>query len=392
MNKTLLTGLLALLLTACGGGSSRTPASGDSVPSIEPPPVEVDPRCLSEDPGPNWPALTGVDCPLLSHYHLFDDPRNPRVDAAAPGLMFAPASGLFSDHANKYRFLFLPEGASASYREKYGLQFPVGTVLVKTFALPVSESGGDDRLMETRLLIHRESGWVGLPFAWQADGKDAQLARIGKAVPTWVMVDGIQQEFTYLVPDVLTCRKCHQGRIENEVMTPLGTTVRQLNHEMDYPDGAANQLAYWQQRGLLNGAPDAGQWPRAVDWHDQSESLTLRSKSYLDSNCSHCHSDVGSGALSGLRLEYWRDETRYEFGICNPAQGYYGGEYSLTFDIIPGDDAQSVLPYRLGAERSTHTAKDMMPPLGRSLADHDAVAMIRAWINAMPAQPCVSAN
>lgn len=382
-----------LLLAACGGGgSSGTSGSANDVPVTEPPPVEVDPRCLSEESGPNWPALLGVNCPLLSHYNLFADQRNPRVTATGSGLPFAPASGLFTDHANKYRFVFLPEGASATYRDNYGLQFPVGTVLVKTFALPVTQSGADDRLMETRLLIHREDGWVGLPFAWRDDGQDAELARIGKAVPTYVMVEGVQQEFTYQVPDVLTCRKCHQGRTENEVMTPLGTTVRQLNHTLDYPAGSENQLVYWQQQGLLSGAPDASLWPRAVNWKDESESLTLRSKSYLDSNCSHCHSDVGSGALSGLRLEFWRDETRYEYGICNPAQGYYGGEYSLTYDIIPGDAEHSVMPYRMGSERSTHNAKDMMPPLGRSLADHDAVAMIREWINAMPADPCPTLN
>ena len=71
-------------------------------------------------------------------------------------------------------------------------------------------------------------------------------------------------------------------------------------------------------------------------------------------------------------------------------KAYYGGEYSLTFDIVPGDADSSVLPYRLTSERATHNAKDMMPPLGRSLADHAAVALIRQWINAMAPQDCAS--
>ena len=171
-------------------------------------------------------------------------------------------------------------------------------------------------------------------------------------------------------------------------MTPLGTTVRQLNHVFDYASGSQNQLAHWQSLGLLNDVPDPTDWPRAVRWQDHEQPVHLRAKSYLDTNCSHCHSDVGSGALSGLRLEYWRDESDYVYGICNRAQGYYGGEYSLTFDIVPGDADRSVLPYRVAAERATHTAKDMMPPLGRSLADPEAVALIRQWINAMAPQDC----
>jgi len=248
---------------------------------------------------------------------------------------------------------------------------------VKTFALPVSAAGGDDRLMETRLLIHRASGWVGLPYLWQADGQDATLARTGKVIDTYVMVDGVQQDFRYQIPDVLTCRKCHQGRTDNEVMTPLGTTVRQLNHDFPYAGGAKNQLVYWQENGMLADAPAPASWPRAVDWHDTSEPLDLRVRSYLDTNCSHCHSDVGSGALSGLRLEMWRDPTDYIYGICNRAQGYYGGPLGLTYDIVPGNAADSVLPFRLGAQRHTDNAKDMMPPLGRSQADHDAVALVK---------------
>ena len=96
------------------------------------------------------------------------------------------------------------------------------------------------------------------------------------------------------------------------------------------------------------------------------------------------------GALSGLRLEMWRDPTDYIYGICNRAQGYYGGPLGLTYDIVPGNAADSVLPFRLGAQRHTDNAKDMMPPLGRSLADHDAVALVRQWIDAMPAKACAT--
>src|SRR3546814_3892579 len=58
--------------------------------------------------------------------------------------------------------------------------FPVGTVLVKSFGW-ADVNGG--RPVETRLLIHRASGWTALPYIWDADGKDATLALGGRRVP-----------------------------------------------------------------------------------------------------------------------------------------------------------------------------------------------------------------
>ena len=76
--------------------------------------------------------LADRPAPTLADYGLFDD-------AAAKH----PASGvvpydlvnpLFSDHALKDRFVFVPEGQKAAYSGTEALDFPVGTVLVKTFS------------------------------------------------------------------------------------------------------------------------------------------------------------------------------------------------------------------------------------------------------------------
>jgi hypothetical protein len=116
----------------------------------------------------------------LSEWHLFT--------ASAPHLR--PNSGvvpydlntpLFSDYADKYRFLWIPRGAAAHYRADGILEFPVGTILAKTFAFPgvsAGKSAGADlpeHLIETRLLIHAKSGWVALPYVWDSAGHDATL-------------------------------------------------------------------------------------------------------------------------------------------------------------------------------------------------------------------------
>ncbi len=64
------------------------------------------------------------------------------------------------------------------------------------------------------------------------------------------------------------------------------------------------------------------------------------------------------------------------------------GRWASPTISLPGNAADSVLPFRLGAQRHTDNAKDMMPPLDRSLADHDAVSLVRQWIDAMSAKAC----
>jgi hypothetical protein len=64
------------------------------------------------------------------------------------------------------------------------LDFPVGTVIAKTFAF---DDGAAEEVVETRLLIHREGNtgafWEGMAFIWEKDGAgnrtDARLAVAG---------------------------------------------------------------------------------------------------------------------------------------------------------------------------------------------------------------------
>lgn len=83
-----------------------------------------------------------------------------------------------------------------------------------------------------------------------------------------------------------------------------------------------------------------------------------------------------------MRLEYWRTSLDYSHGVCNIAHGWRGG----GFDIWPGRGDKSSIPLRMELSEAT----DRMPPIGRAVADKEAVALIREWIDAMPLQECVS--
>ena len=112
--------------------------------------------------------------PLLSAYHFFSDPgaRQPSAGVTPYDLNTA----LYSDGALKFRYLYLPPGQAARFSASDVFGFPVGAVLIKTFAFAADmrAPGRNVRFLETRLLIHRLEGWVALAYVWK-DRKSTRL-------------------------------------------------------------------------------------------------------------------------------------------------------------------------------------------------------------------------
>ena len=91
-------------------------------------------------------------------------------------------NALFSDYAEKFRYVYVPGSERIGWRAEGVLDFPVGSVLIKSFGYPADFRKPDEkvRIVETRLLIRRTAGWVALPYVWNAEGTDATL-KIGRA-------------------------------------------------------------------------------------------------------------------------------------------------------------------------------------------------------------------
>ncbi|MCV3264637.1 hypothetical protein OGZ01_27745 [Vibrio harveyi] len=166
----------------------------------------------------------------LSQYNLFEDAKDPtqnlNLAASAKGTLYEMNVELFTDYARKYRFVVMPNEASASYREQEVFDFPVGTVLIKTFALPSSTEnarGENEELIETRLLIRRDSGWIALPYVWNEDKTDAYLTAVSVPFERSVEHNGETLNFTYEVPSRNECTLCH--KVESDVSDPTGNTA-----------------------------------------------------------------------------------------------------------------------------------------------------------------------
>ena len=350
MRRLVAAGLFAVAAMIGGGGSAHA-VSSEAILAPKPP------KLLSEfgffaDGGKQVPAEGVVP------YHL--------------------ATPLFTDFAEKYRFVHVPVGQAATYNPDEAFDFPVGTALIKTFAFPADlrVPDKDVRLIETRLLVRQESGWQAWAYVWNAEQTEAELKIAGAKVDLAVTgKDGAPLSFTYAVPNKNQCKGCHA--LNGEV-TPLGPKARNLNVEHPYASGAENQLAHWAAAGILSGSPDPADAPSVPVWGDTAAPTEARARAWLDTNCAHCHRREGPASNSGLYLT-WGEKDRVAIGIGKRPVAAGRGSGDRAFDIDPGNPDNSILLLRV---ESTE-AGVMMPEIGRTQTDPEAVALLRKWVEEM---------
>ncbi len=286
---------------------------------------------------------------------------------------------LFSDYANKHRFVWMPAGTSAAYSNGDVFDFPVGTIISKTFTFPDDKNPGKEKLIETRLLVRGKSGWVALPYVWNEGQTEARLEVAASPVQVaFTDPTGRKHNISYSIPNSNECAQCHERA---KTLLPIGPKARNLNKDFVYTDGAANQLAYWAKIGYLRGAPSPEQAPKVPVWDDpKSGSLDARARAYLDNNCAHCHQPGGVAGYTGSLLGYNETDLRKLgfFKLPNSA-GYTGNR---PYDIVPGKPADSILLYRMESTRP----KEMMPEIGRAIAHLEGVELIREWLASIPSE------
>jgi uncharacterized repeat protein (TIGR03806 family) len=347
---------------------------------------------------PFVPPLDNPD--LLSAWGQLETREGQLVlaDGVTPYTLNSP---LFSDYAHKLRTVWIPGGGGAAeYDPEASFDFPVGTVVTKTFYYPEpADSDPSDakviradptsdvveplaldevRLVETRVLVRREDGWHGLPYVWNEDETEATLERTG-AILQLALLDGdADVPLTYVVPDVNQCASCHATNHSTGAIETIGLQARHLNTHVDLGDGVSSQLDQWQELGLLSGAPAAAEIPTAAVWDDDTASLESRARAYLDVNCAHCHNPVGAADTSGLYLDQ-STEIGTSFGVCKPPVAAGSGTGGRLVDIYPGKPEESILIYRM----ETTDPSAMMPELGRSLPHAEGVDLITEWIESL---------
>lgn len=304
-----------------------------------------------------------------------------RVVSDVPGRVPAPElvpydvrSPLWSDGAEKRRFLVIPDGTSIGFRASGAWDLPVGAILVKEFALELERGNpASTHALETRFFVRRASGWEGYTYQWNDAQTEAYLLDNG-TTRTFTVTDPDEPQpiqHTHVYPSRSDCQRCHTAAAGGT----LGLQTGQLNRSFDYGAVTDNQLRALEHAGFFGGCLPAR--PPALaqlaDPTDATANLAARARSYLHANCAHCHLPGGTAPTAfDLRAETAWSAT----GLCDavPQHGDLG---------VPG--ARLVRPGNAGDStiwlRAAMRGADQMPPLATLLPDEHGSNVIEAWID-----------
>jgi uncharacterized repeat protein (TIGR03806 family) len=372
MNPYLIYSLLSafLVLSACSSSTKKESADQAVVyGDWEAPDVEISTVNFDQMPFKK-----------LSDYGFFKG----KIREFNPGkgvVLYEPASSLFTDYAFKARFIWMPDGASATIQDdaEGTFDFPEKTVLIKNFYYPADfrKLSEKIRVIETRIMVKRNGVWKAFPYLWNEEQTDAAYKAVGAELSVnWIDHEGQEQLVNYIVPNQAQCKSCHNSE---EVMVPLGVKAKHLNHDLPGKDGAKNQLIAWEEAGYLEKLKPLHEYPAMVNYNDSSSDLNLRAQAYLDINCAHCHRAEGPASTSGLFLTY-EEKDPAKLGVFKTPVAAGFGAGSFTYAIWPGKSDESILTYRMG----TNQVGAAMPEIGRGMVHSEGVELIKAWIDAMP--------
>jgi len=309
----------------------------------------------------------------LSDYQLFEgDLKN--LEPSFGVLPYALNSTLFSNYAKKKRFIWMPNNSKASFvNENIPLDFPIGTILIKNFYYDNVLPENTTKIIETRLMIKKQEGWVFANYVWNDEQTDANFDLNGSYVNLQWQYEEEIKSVQYRIPAGAECHTCHKVM---ETAQPIGPKPRNLNLIYNYDDGSANQLDKLVNIGYLENTLPAT-IASLPNYNDTSETLENRVRAYLEVNCAHCHSEETHCAYRPMRFDYSETSNFTNIGVCVDADTDLG--YNLGHIVEPGDARNSVLHFRL----NTTEPSERMPLLARTIIHTEGVQLIEDWINSL---------
>lgn len=291
------------------------------------------------------------------------------ADANRP---FAPQYPLWTDGADKSRWIYLPPGTAIDATNPADWDFPVGTRFWKEFRF-------EGRPVETRFMWRVSTDrWVFASYAWNEDGSEAVLAP-ENGVANLAPVSSTSTK-RHSIPALSDCRACHgDNRAE-----PLGFNALQLSIDRDPNAPHAEPLTdpMWTVRSLVAEGrlrADDGA-PIADDVRITGDETTRVVLGYLSTNCGSCHRAGSDITLLGTSLKHSDvldgEATRTKMFARHTqwqVPGLRDGETRLLDRHTPDNSA-------LLARMRSRRPSSQMPPIGTVVADARAVDLVRTWI------------
>ncbi len=329
-------------------------------------------------------GLSAEPPPLLSQTGFFSNlAALTAVPAAVPYTVVSP---LWSDAAAKKRWIILPNDGSHNtasedivFDEEGSWGFPTGTVLVKHFEVATNANDPSQiKRLETRFLVCTAGGGkYGVTYRWNSAGTDATLLTAGQIEDFPVTLpNGSTESRRWNYPSRADCMQCHTAAAGQA----LGVRTSPLNGNFHYETTGrtANQLATFNSLGMFDRTLTTTELANFIESRaigDTTAPVEHRVRSYLDTNCAHCHRPGGTVSFFDAQL-----------GTPLALQGIVNGTIQghFQFDpegryIKPGDTSLSALHFRMGSV-GNGTA---MPPIAKNLVDQEAVALLQQYIQGL---------
>lgn len=368
--------MISVGAAACGSSATAVTAQNDASPSDDAPDVATD-AITADAGGLDAEAVTDTAAPprplpppspqpygrpsyqRLSETGLYADVAS--RDLSDGLLLFEPTHKLWSDGAEKRRWVALPPGTQIDSHQMDHWMFPIGTKLWKEFSR-------DGVLLETRLIERYGTGsedyWMGA-FVWTADQADAIFAIDGAS-----NINGTEHD----APAQKNCGACHRG----DPGRVLGLSAIQMSRQ--YNPTLGPTLGDLASAGLLSDPPPVG-----IDYPVPGDQATAAALGYMHANCGHCHNENGTSWPDTQMVMRLRVDERdlstcqlYTSVVGKKLQYWRGG--AITLRVAPRDPDGSAVTARMHIRGS----KDQMPPLATEVVDLDGFALVRDWINTLP--------
>jgi hypothetical protein len=180
---------------------------------------------------------------------------------------------------------------------------------------------------------------------------------------------------TWSYPSRADCMGCHNAAAGHV----LGLRTWQLNGNLTYPKTGVtdNQLRALNHLGIFSPALDEsqiGSYLRSVSLSDTSAPVEDRMRSYLASNCAHCHRPGVTNAFFDARFNVPLSQQGIVNGAVLYSQGIDGAQV-----VRPQSIAQSIMHLR-----TSMLGPELMPPIGKNVIHSEAVALLEQWIGSLP--------
>lgn len=287
---------------------------------------------------------------------------------------YAPGVILWSDGADKQRWIYLPPGTKIDTTDMDQWSFPVGTKVWKEFSF--SGKKIETRFFEKVGVATIDGGvgdWIWGTYQWSDDQSTALEVKggVNDAGPN-----------NYYIPSHGDCNSCHNGGKHDRLLgvEAIGLGITGATGETLAQLATENRLTSVVDGGTITLPDDGKGSPAALG--------------YLHMNCGvTCHNDNPNALCSTSGLFMRLSATAVLAGqavnatptyttAVNQPPVIYATEFADAgwHRITSGDVAHSEIP-TLDSRRGTG---DQMPPLATHVVDEAGVGLVETWIANSP--------